>query len=120
MTTSVNVPANSVVIVAADGAIAPDTNVPTNAVSQVLIELVVDGSLPLNGGFRIVTASNSAFIGGAVPSNWSLSQSLSLSPGLHTIALQVENACLLCSGTFVGGSSGTGRQSEMTVTILNQ
>jgi len=120
MSTSVNVPANSVVIVEADGVIAPDTTVPSNAVSEVLFVLVVDGSFLTNGGFRIVTASNSAFTGGGLPSNWSLLESMSLSPGLHTIAVEVQNACLGCSGTLVGGVSGSGRQSEMTVTILNQ
>jgi len=119
MSTSVNVPANSVVIVAADGGISVDTIPSYFTASIVLFQLFVDNVPTNNGGFRTATAvSNPPF--SQLPTPWSLSKSLSLSPGLHTIALEVQNACLGCSGTFVGGGPGAPLESEMTVTILNQ
>ena len=122
MSISVNVPANSVLLAAADGGIAVNSPSPTG-VSLVNIGLIVDNVFIVGGAsqsaIREVSAVNNALLS-QMPNAWSLSRSMSLAPGLHTIALEVENACVGCSDTFVGGGTGSPLQSQLTVTILKQ
>jgi len=71
-----------------------------------------------HSGARTVTAANHPTLTDSPPTSWSVLKSMSLSPGLYTIAVEAGSACIGCYGTFVGGTTGSPLQSELTVTVL--
>jgi hypothetical protein len=116
LTQTVNVPANSVLYLSADGALRSDSSV-TNGYSYVEIALVVDGNVPQNGGVRQVLCANNAFP--VEVCSWSLANSTTLGPGTHTIEVK---ASYQGGTTQVGVSGGpdNGLQGELNVLVLKQ
>ncbi len=118
MSITVSVPANSTVIVAADGGIVVNSTSPTTAaVSVVDVTLEVDGAGSNSGTFKRILNSNSSTVV-QLPTNWSFSKSMSLSPGLHTFS--VVGRLFEGIQALIGDGPGTILQSELTVTILNR
>ena len=116
LTTTINVPANAMVLVSTDGGIQT-TSAVTTGVSRVDIALQVDGALLPSGSYRRVIAQNT---GGSTTTieNYAMATSLALPAGNHTIA--VVAALQSGSAANVGGNSASVLQGQLTVTILKQ
>jgi hypothetical protein len=114
---TLEVPANSVVVVAADGGIETSSAASTGF-SIIDMALAVDGSFPLNPPFKRVIAANTTGLVQVI-ANWSFTQALTLPPGVHTLQVFTRGAG---SGTsaIVSGDSSSVLQVKMTVTVLNQ
>jgi hypothetical protein len=116
LTTTVNVPANAVVLISTDGGVST-TSAVTTGVSRVDIALHVDGALLPDGGYRRVIAQNT---GGSVTTieNYAMSARLVLPAGNHTF--DVRAALQSGSPANVGGNNASVLQGQLTVTILKQ
>ncbi len=117
MTTTVSVPSNSTVLVTTDVGISTNSSSATGY-SATDIALVVDGSLLTNGGYRRIYCVNNTSNQFAMQQA-SISQSLTLSAGSHTIALYAAGGGV-GSSSVVGGSNTSVLQGELTVTILKK
>ncbi len=111
----VTVPANSVVYISADGG-ASTTSTASAGFSAVDIAILIDGSVPLGGGYKRVTVLNNA---GLAPNsaNWSMALSIPLSAGNHTIQVDAKGAGAGATATVAGDISSVLR-AQLTVVIL--
>ena len=107
---SVNVPASGVLYVATDGGVAMSGL----GSAQAEVAIFVDG-LRVAGGMRRVAVAAAS----VDTTTWSLSLSLPLTPGMHTVEVRARHA----AGTgslLVSGGTGNLLQGELTALILNR
>ncbi|CAN5914136.1 hypothetical protein BH11MYX2_BH11MYX2_20180 [soil metagenome] len=117
LTTTVTVPASSVVYFATDGGISTSSTAATGY-SGVDIVLMVDGTLLTAGGYRRIFAANTTGLTSNI-ANWSLSAAIpNLTAGAHTFA--VKAYWIQGSSAIVGGDSASVNQPSMSVLVLKQ
>lgn len=118
LTTTVNVPANSVVLISTDGGIAT-TSTAATGFSIVDVVVRIDGNALLNGGYRRVIAANTTGLT-AVFAPWAMTATTVLAQGSHTIQVfAVGNAGASAAAT-VSGDGNSVNQGELSVVILKQ
>lgn len=120
LTQTINVPANSVVIMSTYGGM--DNNQTTSlGYASAQISFIVDGTTLTNaGGNELITSANNT---GATLWNWapwSLTQAITLSAGSHTIAVAGNRNGLSTAGNtpLIGGGNGSSLQGVLTVMII--
>lgn len=120
LTTTVNVPASSVLLISTDGGIAT-TSTAATGFSVVDIMLVVDGNLLPNGGYRRVIAANTTGLTG-VFAPWSLTATTTLAPGSHTIQVFAAGVSGPTANTnaTVSGDGVNVNQGELSVLVIKQ
>jgi hypothetical protein len=114
---TVNIPANSTVLVTADIGVQTNSN-STAGYSTVDVALIVDGAFPADGVYQRLTVTNN---GGVVFcfDYSSISQAFSsLSAGNHTFG--IAGQCVGGTSATFGGNNTTVLQGEMTVTIIKK
>jgi hypothetical protein len=114
---TVNVPANSTVLITAD--IGGQTQSLANGGASLLdVALMVDGVIVNDGGYhRLSLVNNANMIGAFEYASFSQSFS-SLSAGNHTFAL--VGACTGGTAVTFGGNNSSVLQGELTVTIIKK
>jgi hypothetical protein len=115
---SIDVPANSKVVVSTDGGAL--TSAAGGGSSTIDFALFVDGGMVSDAAYRRVVALNLAGTGtlGHVPGNWSFGTSLSLAAGPHRF--QVAANVSAGSAATISGNSTSIHQGQLTVVILKQ
>jgi hypothetical protein len=120
----VNVPENSRIYVSTTGGVSVNSAVP-NQSSVADIEVFVDNMVVSDRAARRVTATNVS-VPGAPPAgitgvaNWSISQTLELTPGEHTLEVRVVRPFGPISATVSSGDASSPLQGDLTVTILKK
>jgi hypothetical protein len=116
---TVIVPPGADVYVATDGGVQ-DNSTTSSGFSGTDIVLMVDGSLVANGGFhRTIVLNNTGVT--QVIGYWSMSQSIALSSGSHTISVAAGGANIFNgANATVSGNNTSVLQGELTVLILKQ
>jgi hypothetical protein len=117
LTTTIDVPAASVVMIATDGGVAT-TSTAATGFSQVDIVVLIDGALPPNGGYKRVIAANTTGITG-VFAPWSMSVVVTLAAGSHTIEVQAGGTAQGANAT-VSGDVNSVNQGSLSVLVLKQ
>ncbi|CAN5216098.1 hypothetical protein BH09BAC1_BH09BAC1_20520 [soil metagenome] len=117
LTQTINVPAGAVVYIATDGGVATTSSVATGY-SSVDVVIIVDGALLPNGGYKRIIAANTTGINGMF-TNWSMSASIVLTPGSHTIGVYAYGTTQGVNAT-VSGDNTSILQSALTVGIIKQ
>lgn len=115
LTATINVPANALVQIATDGAIAT-TATATTGYSIVDVAVAVDGVLLANGGYRRVIAANTTGLT-SVFSPWSLSSLATLAAGSHTITVLAAGTGQGSDAT-VSGNNTSVNQGTLSVTVI--
>lgn len=118
LTATVSVPANCNVLITADVGISTNSTSATGF-SATDIALIVDGSTLTNGGYRRIYTVNSQ-ANQFASQQASISQSLTLAAGSHTVGLYAAGAGLGGSSALVGGASSSAFQGELTITIIKK
>jgi hypothetical protein len=118
LSTTVNVPAASVVMIATDGGVATTATVATGF-STVDVVILVDGALPpVGGGYKRIIAANTTGITGVfLP--WSMSVVVSLAAGNHTISVGALGTNSGSNAT-VSGDVNSVNQGSLSVLVLKQ
>ena len=113
LTTTVNVPANAVVLVKSDGGVqnASDS---TTAATIADVFLTVDGQLVPNGGFQTIIAANGSVI--RAVNQWSMSAVLTLPAGNHTFAVQTRYVAGVAP--LVSGNVDSSNQGQLSVVVI--
>jgi hypothetical protein len=115
VTQTVTVTANSLVLVSTGGG-AKTLGTADTSWSNVVIEVFVDGSAsPLLQGLDPMNTTGAT----GRYQFWSLTGTVPLSPGTHTIAVEAEGAGVAPDDAQVGGGFGSLFRPNLTVTILN-
>lgn len=114
LSVTVNVPTNAVVIAASNGGFQTQS-LSTTGFSQANILISVDGSA--FSTVQDLLSMNSTLVG--VSTNWSLTQAFALSPGQHTVAVDIIGSGAGSAATVSGDSAST-LQGALTVTVLKQ
>jgi hypothetical protein len=117
LSTTIDVPANSVTIVSTDG--GAHLFGPSAAALGVVVDIkiLIDGASPPGSGWRRISAVNNGLPDAFA--NWSMQLSVGLTPGLHTI--EVEAQVIVANGNVdVSGGPGSLRQGVLTVTTLKR
>lgn len=127
LSSTVFVPANSVVYIATDGGLAP-TSVAAGATTVVDVVLEIDGTIVPNGGFDRVPATNMAVTNGGSTtvvgfSRWILTQAATLTTGSHTIAVAAALApaggiAFSSNSATVSGNNNSVLQGQLTIVIV--
>ncbi|MBL0214092.1 MAG: hypothetical protein IPQ07_09415 [Myxococcales bacterium] len=115
LTATVSVPANAVVQISTDGALAT-TSTATTGFSTVDVAIQIDGNLLANGGYRRVIAANTTGLTGAFAA-WNLTSLATLAPGSHTITV-VAAGVGQGSDATVSGSNTSVNQGTLNVVVL--
>ncbi|HEX5151073.1 MAG TPA: hypothetical protein VFW07_06470 [Parafilimonas sp.] len=121
LTTSIVIPASGTyyVYIATDGGVQTQS-VSADGFSACDIVLYIDGLAVSNGGRKRLTVLNNAGLTGNF-SFWSMSLSLQLSPGTHTIAVHGASSGLSGqAGTAIGGNNSSIFQPSLTALLLKQ
>jgi len=118
LTQTVTVPANSVVNISTDGGLQ-STSATTAGYSAIDIVLYVDGVIVPNGGFQRILALNNTGLTNVI-AYWSMSESLNLSAGSHTISVMTKGANNGGSNATVGSDNTLVMRPQLTVTIISQ
>ena len=121
LTTSITIPANGTyyVYIATDGGLQTQSGL-ADGFSACDITLFIDGSAVSNGGHKRLTALNNAGLTGNT-SFWSMSLSVPLSAGTHTIAVHGASSGLSGqAGTTIGGGNSSMFQPSLTTLLLKQ
>jgi hypothetical protein len=116
LTQTIDVPADSVLIILSDGGIQT-TSATSGGASVVDLALYIDGAQHAGGGYRRVTAANNTGITSGMTATWSLSVATVLSAGQHTIELRARY--ILGSTAIVSGNT-TPLQGALTVAAIKQ
>ena len=116
LTQTVNVPANSVLLIMSDGGVQT-TGATQGAASVVDVAIYIDGVQHVGGGYRRVTAANTTGITANMTATWSLCVATALATGQHTIELR--SRYILGSTAIVSGST-TPLQGSLTVVAIKQ
>jgi len=118
MTTTVNIPANSKVLITTYGAVQT-TSGAINGYSTVDVVVAIDGFLLPNGAYQRVIAANN----GSLTTQfqyWSITTAPVVAAGSHTFAVFAAGAGGVGSNATVGGDTNSVLQGELSVTILKQ
>jgi hypothetical protein len=114
---TVTIPANAEVYIATDGGAGTQSISPTGF-SSVDIVLFIDGAVVPSGAYqRHIVVNNGGIVG--VFGYWSMSQSIALTAGTHTIAVQAAGTGIGSNAT-VSGDTTSVIQGELTVLILKK
>jgi hypothetical protein len=116
LTTTINVPANSMVIVHTDGGIQ-STGATSSSYSVVDVGIFVDGVVSSQGGQRRIAIANTSSLAQLI-ANWSMTRSYSLSAGNHTFEVKAVNGAAGSSNANVSSASAPQLQGVLTVTII--
>lgn len=116
LTTTINFPTNSVVMISTDGGIATTATAATGF-SQIDVVLLIDGALPPNGGYKRLIAANTTGITG-VFAQWNMTVVTTLS-GTHTIQVQAGGTGQGSNAT-VSGDAANVNQGQLSVVVLRQ
>jgi hypothetical protein len=93
LTTTVTVPANSVLYISTDGGVTlANTATVASASAQVDIALLIDGSVVPRGGFHRLSVFDNTAVWQDPIENWSMAVTAPLAPGNHTIKVQARLA----------------------------
>jgi hypothetical protein len=111
---TVNVPANSRLLVSMSGGVTNRGTVATDF-TVVFVGLYVDSML--NGTGRLILVPNTATVIGQV-ANFSETFSLNLAPGAHTIL--VGSGWLQGAAATISAASGDLRQAQLTIATINR
>ena len=118
MTANITVPSNSVVHITGDGGLQT-TSTLAAGFSIVDVVILVDGARPAGAvAYRRVSALNNNGLGSNI-ANWSMSFSIPLAAGSHTITM-VAAGDGIGSNATVGGNNTSVLEPEMTVTVIAQ
>jgi hypothetical protein len=118
LTQTITIPANSVAYIVTEGGLQNTSNL-TTGFSITDIVILIDNQIPSNGGIQRVMTANTSGITNQIE-NWSLSQTITLSPGLHTIAVGAGNANVGGSGVIVSGNNTSTFQGRLSIILLKQ
>ena len=119
LTQTIDVPADSIVFISADGGIQTGATGAAAGFSRVEVSIVIDGAPVAGGGRRRVYAANTTGITSSMIANWSMSTSTVLTPGPHTISVMAAGTGA-GSIAIVSGDSTSFLQAQLTVVILKQ
>ncbi len=111
---NITVPANSDVMLSADGGVVTTAGGTSAAIVDVFFR--IDGSTSAGGffhGFRRVYTLAVGAVG-----NWSMTRALVLTPGVHTVGLCATLAA--GSAAAAGGSANSTTHTALTVTFINK
>lgn len=115
---TLNVPANSVVLICADGGVQTSSQGSASGVSRVDIALFIDGVQHVGGAYKRVTAANTGGVQSNNIANWEFTVATTLPAGSHTFHVGVAfNGGVTA---VVSGGNGSVLQSALTVVILKQ
>jgi len=121
LTTSITIPVNGTyyVYIASDGGFQTQSGL-ADGFSACDIVLFIDGLAVSNGGRKRITVLNNAgLIGNS--GFWSMTLSVQLSVGTHTITVQGASSGLPGqAGTTIGGNNSSMFQPSLTTLILKQ
>ena len=117
LTQTFSVPSNSVVYVSTDGGVAT-TSAAATGFSVVDVSIFVDGVVLANAGSRRIFVTNNGGVVNVV-ANWSMSLSLPLTAGSHTILVACQGDGV-GSNAVVSGDSSSLLQGQLTVLILRK
>ena len=118
LTTTVNVPANSVVHIHTDGGMQ-STGATSTTYSVVDVAIFIDGVPVTNGGQRRVAIANTAALAQLI-GNWSMDHTITLSPGNHTIEVRAMSGAPGSSSCNVSSASAPQLKGVLSVMILKQ
>jgi hypothetical protein len=120
LTQTINVPSNSAVLVTADGGIST-TSATSSGYSVVNVAIYIDGVVSPNGGYRRISAANTAGVLNMIES-FSLTQALTLTPGAHTIDVRAATGSTAAANSpaVVSGDSTSVIQGELTLTLIKK
>jgi hypothetical protein len=116
LTTTIVVPAGSVVLLTSEGAISTASAVATGF-SMIDVFLVVDGAFLVNGGYQRVVAANTTGITFMI-SPWSLSQVVPITAGSHTFSVFTSGTGGASANATVSGNNTSVLQGTLNVVIL--
>lgn len=118
LTTTVTVPANSVVHVHTDGGIQ-STGATSTTFSVVDVILYVDGVATTSGGQRRVAIANTSSLAQLI-GNWSFDHTYTLTPGSHTFEVKAVGGVAGSSIANVSSGSAPQLRGVLSVEILKQ
>lgn len=117
LTTTITVPASSVVLITSDGAIQT-TSAAVNGVSVVDVFFVVDGAVVANGGYQRVVAANTDGVVNTIRA-WSMSQVVTVPAGSHTFAVRAVGVNVTGSvDATVSGNNTSPNQGTISAIVL--
>lgn len=118
LTTTVNVPASSVVHVHTDGGIQ-STGATSSTYSVVDIGLYVDGVLTTPAGQRRIAIANTSSLAQLI-GNWSIDHTYTLTPGNHTFEVRASGGVAGSSSANVSSGSANLLRGVLSVEIIRQ
>jgi hypothetical protein len=116
LTTTVNIPANSIVHVHTDGGIQ-STGATSATYSVVDIGLFVDGVATTSGGQRRLSIANTSSLAQLI-ANWSIEHTYTLTPGNHTFEVKAVSGAAGSSNANVSSASAPQLQGVLTVEVI--
>ncbi len=118
LTTTVNVPANSVVHVHTDGGLQ-STGATSSTFSVVDIIIYVDGVATTTGGQRRISIANTTALAQLI-SNWSIDHTYTLPAGNHTFEVKAVGGVAGSSSANVSSGSAAQLRGVLSVEVLKQ
>lgn len=116
LTQTVNIPANSVVIVHTDGGIQ-STGATSATYSVVDVGIFVDGAVSTSGGQRRIAIANTSSLAQLIQ-NWSMDRTYTLSAGNHTFEVKAVSGAAGSSSANVSSASAPQLQGVLRVTVI--
>jgi hypothetical protein len=118
LTTTLTVPAGSRVLISTDGGIATTSAVATGF-SVVDVFIAVDGVALPNGAYARVIAANTSGITSGVMQFWSLTTTVTLTAGSHTISVRTVGVNIAgAANATVSGNNTSPLQGELSVVFI--
>lgn len=118
LTLTINVPANSKVLVSTDGGV--QSTGATNTTYSVLdIGIFVDGVVSGSGGQRRLAIANTSALAQLIE-NWHMQRAYTLSAGSHTFEVKAVSGAPGSSNANVSSSAAPQLQGTLQVTIIKQ
>lgn len=113
LSTTVDVPAGSVLFITTDGGAAANSGA-AGVVSSVGVHLLVDG-VPIDRPFRLLN-----IFGPSAVMNWSIATTLELSAGPHTIEVAAALAQAASTPALMSGGAGEALQGQLSIAVINR
>lgn len=117
LTTTINIPANAMVVVHTDGGIQ-STGASSTTYSVVDIGIFVDGVVSTQGGQRRLAIANTSSLAQLI-ANWSMTRTYSLSAGSHTFEVKAVSGASGSAAANVSSGSAPQLKGVLTVTVIN-
>lgn len=118
LSTTITVPAASVVYLSTDGAIRTTSPFATVGFSVIDVFLTVDGSILANGGYQRVVATNTDDRPNTFNRAWSFSQVVTVSAGTHTFEVRAAGIFNVGATATVSGDTTSPNQGTLNVLVL--